>query len=111
MQSFNLSEGGTEMGLDDFADSKVAIAVAATAAVTSPRVRGVLRRGAVYGVAGTIMAGDAVSAAARGVRHGARQAADSAGGVVQDGAEQARPEGSGPAEAGATETGATETES
>ncbi len=94
------------MGLDDLVDSKVALAVAATTVVTSPRVRGVLRRGAVYGVAGTIMAGDAVSAAARGVRHGARQAADSAGGVVQDATGQARPADSEP-----TETGSTETES
>ena len=37
------------MALEDFLDSEVAVAVAATAALASPRVRGVLRRGAVYG--------------------------------------------------------------
>lgn len=66
------------MGLDDFFESRVAVAVAATAAVMSPRARRVLRRGAIYGIAGTLVAGDAVAAAARGVREGARQAAASA---------------------------------
>lgn len=55
------------MGLDDFVESEVAVAVAATAAVLSPRVRGLLRRGAVYRVAGALIAGDAVSSVARGV--------------------------------------------
>src|SRR2546423_1118082 len=40
------------MALQDFLDSEVAVAVAATAALASPPVRGVLRRGAVYGLAG-----------------------------------------------------------
>lgn len=71
------------MELEDFVDSEVAIAVAATAAVLSPRVRGLLRTGAVYGLAGALTVGDAVSTAAGGVRRGARQAASSAGGVVQ----------------------------
>ena len=71
------------MGLDDFVESEVAVAVAATAAVLSPRVRGLLRRGAVYGVAGALIAGDAVSSVARGAGSGAQQAVASAGGAVQ----------------------------
>jgi hypothetical protein len=56
-------------------DSEVAIAVAATAAVMSPRARRVMRKGAVYGVAGVLKAADFASAAARGVASGASSAA------------------------------------
>jgi len=63
------------MALDDYLDSEVAIAVAATAAVLSPRVRGVLRKGAVYGLAGALVAGDAIGSFARGIGRGAQQAA------------------------------------
>jgi hypothetical protein len=58
------------MALEDYFDSEVAVAVAATAAALSPGVRRVLRRGAVYGVAGALKATDVVTAAARGVAHG-----------------------------------------
>lgn len=58
------------MALDDYLDSEVAIAVAATAVALSPRVRRLVRRGAVYGVAGALKASDVVSAAARGVASG-----------------------------------------
>ncbi len=63
------------MGLDDLRGSRVAVSVAATATVMSPRARRVLRRGAVYGIAGALAAGDEVSAAARGAKEGARKAA------------------------------------
>lgn len=43
---------------------EVVVAVAATAAVLPPRVRKALRRGAVYGLAGVLMASDAVSSVA-----------------------------------------------
>ena len=52
-------------------DSEVAVAVAATAAVMSPRARRVMRKGAVYGVAGVLKAADLASAAVRGVASGA----------------------------------------
>jgi hypothetical protein len=55
------------MALDDYFESEVGIAVAATAIVLSPQLRGWLRRGAVYGLAAALKAGDAVSSAARGV--------------------------------------------
>ena len=69
------------MALDDYLDSEVAVAVAATAAALSPRFRRVLRRGAVYGVAGVLKATDVATAAARGVARGA----SSASGAVQTG--------------------------
>jgi hypothetical protein len=98
------------MALDDYLESEVVVAVAATAAVMSPRVRGVLRRGAVYGLARVLRAGDAVSSAARNaapgvqhaaatatdtVQHAAQQAAASAGSVMEEAAERAKtaPEG------------------
>ena len=58
------------MGLDEYLESEVAVAVAATAVALSPRARRVLRRGAVYGVAGALKASDVVTAAARGVARG-----------------------------------------
>lgn len=66
------------MALEDYFETEVGVAVAATAALFSPRVRKVLRRGAVYGVAGALMAGDAVVGFAKGVGRGAQQAAASA---------------------------------
>ena len=44
------------MAAEDFFESEVALAAAATAAVLSPRVRGILRQGVVYGVAGLTVA-------------------------------------------------------
>jgi hypothetical protein len=55
-------------------DSDVAVAVAATAAVMSPRARRVMRKGAVYGVAGVLKAADQAGAAVRGVASGAGSA-------------------------------------
>jgi hypothetical protein len=66
------------MALDDYLDSEVAVAVAATAVALSPRVRRVLRRGAVYGVAGVLKATDVATAAARGVARGASGESDTA---------------------------------
>lgn len=63
------------MALEDFIEPEVGVAVALTAAVASPRVRSVLRRGAVYGLAGLLVAGDAVSSLAQGVKRGAQKAA------------------------------------
>jgi hypothetical protein len=67
------------MAVDDFMESEVGLAVAATALVFSPRVRGVVRRGAVYGVAGVLKAGDAVTSAGRGVARGVRGARNGEG--------------------------------
>ena len=78
------------MALEDYLESEVVVAVAATAALFSPRARKVLRRGAVYGVAGALMAGDAVSSAVRNAAPGVQQAAASAASVVEDAAQRAR---------------------
>ncbi len=78
------------MALDDYLESEVAVAVAATAAIMSPRARKLLRRGAVYGLAGMLMAGDALSSAARNVAPGVQQAAASAASVAEEAAERAR---------------------
>ena len=63
------------MAVEDFMEPEVGVAVAITAVVASPQVRNVLRRGAVYGLAGLLMAGDAVSSLAQGVKRGVQQAA------------------------------------
>jgi hypothetical protein len=67
------------MALDDYLEPEVAIAVAVTAAVASPPVRKVLRRGLVYGLAGLLVAGDKVTAAAREIAKSAQQTAAPAG--------------------------------
>jgi hypothetical protein len=66
------------MALDDFGDfveSEVAVAVAATAALFTPRVRGLLRGGVVYGLAGLLTVGDMISSFARGTGQGSTTAA------------------------------------
>lgn len=75
------------MELDDFLETEVGVAVAATAALFSPRVRKALRQGAVYGVAGALMAGDAISGFARGVGRGAQQVAASTNGAAAEAAQ------------------------
>lgn len=60
------------MGLDDFMSTETAFVAAATAAVFSPKTRETIRKGAVYGVAGALKAGDVVAGAARGAVRGVR---------------------------------------
>ena len=55
------------MAVDDYLDSEVGIAIAATAALLSPKARRVLRRGLVYGAAGVLAAGEALASAGRRV--------------------------------------------
>jgi hypothetical protein len=74
------------MALDDFLESEVAIAAGLTAAAFSPRVRQVVRRGAVLGLAGVMTAGDAIAGAARGAMDEAQGARGSENG---QGTEQA----------------------
>jgi hypothetical protein len=51
----------------DLFDKEVVMAVGATAALMSERARRVLHRGAVYGIAGVMSAGEAVASAAKSV--------------------------------------------
>lgn len=67
------------MDFEDLLEPEIAAAAAVVAAIASPQVRNVLRRGAVYGLAGLIVAGDAVSTFAKGVGQGV-QAATAGGG-------------------------------
>jgi hypothetical protein len=54
-------------------EREVAMAVAATAAAMSPRAREAVRKGAVYGLAGMLKAGDVVVGTARGAARGAQE--------------------------------------
>jgi hypothetical protein len=57
-------------------ERQVAIAAAATAAALSPEVRDALRKGAVYGLAGVLKAGDVVISAAHGAMEGLQSPAE-----------------------------------
>jgi hypothetical protein len=80
------------MEVDEFAEGPVGVAVATSAVVFSPGVRRALRRGLVYGVAGVLTAGDAVTGLARGIRRGVRGggAAESEGQETEAGKRGAR---------------------
>ncbi len=67
------------MAADDFMESEVAIAAAATAALCSPRVREVARKGAVYGMAGVLTAGRVVVGVAREAGRGVSSAMPAGG--------------------------------
>jgi hypothetical protein len=62
------------MAADDFLEPEVGVAAAATAALLSPGVRGVMRKGLVYGTAGVMTAGDAVVSVAKGAGRGVQRA-------------------------------------
>jgi hypothetical protein len=68
------------MALEDWLESQVAVAVAATTVALSPKARRVLRRGAVYAVAGALKATDLATAAARGVAEGVSSSGEPAAG-------------------------------
>ena len=89
------------MALEDYLEPEVAVTAAVVAAVASPKVRGWIRRGLVYGTAGVLIAGDAVTSFARNVGQGVQQAAATAANSAQNVADQAK----------ATATSATETAS
>lgn len=66
------------MGLSNFMESEVGLAVGLTAAAFSPRVRDHVRKGAVYGLAGALKAGDLVVSGAKGAARGAQNVATDA---------------------------------
>lgn len=84
------------MAVEDFFNSEVGVAVAATAVVLSPRVRGWVRRGAVYGIAGVLKASDAVGQAARNVAGEAQQTASSGMEAARETTEEAKTVARGP---------------
>ncbi len=66
------------MAFDDYLEPEVAVAAAAAAIVFSPRGRSVLRKGLVYGLAGVIAAGDALSTAGQTIGRSVQRATTSA---------------------------------
>ncbi len=62
------------MDFEDYMQPEVGIAALLTATVFSPRVRGWLRRGLVYGTAGVLTVGDMAASFARSVDQGVQQA-------------------------------------
>ena len=72
------------MALDDFVESEVGIAVAATALLVSPEVRNVVRRGLVYGLAAVLKASDTVATAARSVAGDVQQSVAAGGPAAEE---------------------------
>ena len=68
---------------EDFADPKIAVTAVVTAAVLSKPGRRLLRQGAVYGIAGVLMARNAVAGLGSGVSRGFRDATSRAAGSVR----------------------------
>jgi hypothetical protein len=62
---------------------QVGIVAAVAAVAVSPRVRGIVRQGAVYGVAGVLKAGDVVASAAKGAARGAQAGVSGSNGQVR----------------------------
>lgn|GEM_PF-3503322 len=82
------------MALEDFLEDnlepEVGLVVAAVAVAFSPQVRGILRRGAVYGFSGLLVASDGIAALARRIQQTIQPPPAST--FIQDLAEEARAE-------------------
>jgi hypothetical protein len=74
------------MDFEDFAQPEVGVAVAITAVVASPSVRKTLRKGAAYGIAGVLLAGDAASRFVNAVAKTARHTTDNSKEISQSAA-------------------------
>lgn len=83
------------MALEDFLEPEVAVTAVVTAAIFSPRARKLIRRGAVYGMAGLLIAGDAVASFANSVKRGAQEVGASTAQTAQHAMDQAKAEASG----------------
>lgn len=66
------------MEIEDFAEPEIAVTAAVAAAIFSPRARKVMRKGLVYGMAGVLAAGDAVTSFAHSIGQGVQQVSESA---------------------------------
>lgn len=75
---------------EDFLEPEIAITAGVVAAICSPRVRQILRKGLVYGTAGVLIASDAVTSFAKNVGEGAKHASTSMMQATQDGMQEAR---------------------
>ena len=80
------------MALEDYLEPEVAVTAAVTAAVFSPTARKIIRKGAVYGMAGVLIAGDAISSFVRSVGQGVQQAGTSTAQAAQNTANRVKEE-------------------
>jgi hypothetical protein len=85
-----IKEKGKNMEPEDFLEPEVAVTAAVVAAICSPRLRRAVRRGLVYGTAGILIAGDAITSFAKNVSEEAKQAGTSMAQATQEGVRQAR---------------------
>lgn len=76
------------MEFEDFVEPEIAITAAVAAALFSPRARNVMRKGLVYGVAGILAAGDAVTSFGQSVRQGMQHAGEETAQTAQNGGGQ-----------------------
>lgn len=58
------------MDLEDFAEPEVAATAVAAAAIFSPKARKLLRKGAVYDLAGALIAGETAASFGKSMAHG-----------------------------------------
>jgi hypothetical protein len=75
---------------ENFLQPEVAVTAAIVAAICSPRLRRFIRKSLVYGTAGALMAGDAVTSFAKNIGEGAKQAGSSMTQTTQEGIQQAQ---------------------
>ena len=78
------------MDPEDFMSPEVGITAAVVAAIFSPRARKLIRQGAVYGMAGVLVAGDTVTSLARSFGQGVQQAGSSMANSARNTANQAK---------------------
>ena len=78
------------MDPEDFLAPEVGITAVVVAAIFSPRARKLIRQGAVYGMAGLLVAGDAITSLGLSFGQGVQQAGTSMANAAQNTADQAR---------------------
>ncbi len=78
------------MEFEDYLEPEVAIAATVAAVVFSPKGRQLLRRGAVYGLAGILVAGDSIASLARGAGQGFKAAGTSAAHLTSSAVQKAK---------------------
>src|SRR5438045_3189607 len=81
---------GQKMDPEDFLAPEVGITAVVVAAIFSPRARKVIRQGAVYGMAGLLVAGDAMASLAHSFGQGVQQAGASMSNAAQNTANQVK---------------------
>jgi hypothetical protein len=79
------------LDVESYAEPEVAVAAVVVAAAVSPPVRRSLRKGVVYGLAGLLVAGDKIAAAASGAACGVRRVVGSAKGGTTEVAANSAP--------------------